>query len=81
MAVSPKRLTFDSPSFKTSPVASVGELHVYVVPCGTGLGVEMNLSLLHATRVCAPNAATGFTLITILKAVPVQVVVGLGAMV
>ena len=48
MAVSPTRLTFDSPSFKTRPVASVGELQVYVVPCGTGLGVEMNLSLLQA---------------------------------
>ena len=80
MAVSPKRLLFDSPSFKTSPVASVGELQVYVVPCGTGLGVEMNLSLLQATRVCVPNAATGFTLMTILKAEPAQTVVGLGAM-
>jgi hypothetical protein len=32
MAVSPKRLMFLSPSFKIRPVASVGELQVYVVP-------------------------------------------------
>ena len=81
MAVSPKRLIFLSPSFKTRPVASVGELQVYVVPCGTGLGVEMKLSLLQATRVCVPKATTGFTLMTILKAEPAQTVVGLGAMV
>ena len=80
MAVSPKRLIFLSPSFKTRPVASVGELQVYVVPCGTGLGVEMKLLLLQVTRVWVPKATTGFTLMTILKAEPAQTVVGLGAM-
>ena len=80
MAVSPKRLIFLSPSFKTRPVASVGELQGYVVPCGTGLGVEMKLLLLQVTRVWVPKATTGFTLMTILKAEPAQTVVGLGAM-
>ena len=80
MAVSPTILIFLSPVFKKSPVASVGELQVYVVPCGTGFGVEMKLSLLQATMVCVPNAATGFTLMTTLKAEPAQAVVGLGAM-